>query len=177
MGNCAANASYVDQVSDVKKLRPTKVSVPSAERDSFMTISTTDTREPPCHIWQPNLEYPESKTSSISSRTYTDSLETGELSSYDGMNMRAKNRYSIGLEILKAKIYHGADPNSMTTHGERTPLMFSVLANDLKFTKFLVNLGVDVNQKNSSGETALGFASELHKRDIASYLRSQGALE
>jgi len=180
MGNCAANASYVDQVAQdkiVKKLKPTKVSTSSAGRDSFMSISTTGTREPPAFICQSDMEYPESKTSTISSRTHTDSLESGEFSSYDGMNMRATNRYMIGLEILKAKIYHGADPNRMTTHGERTPLMFSVLANDLKFIKLLVKLGVDVNQKNSSGETALGFASELHKRDIASYLRSQGALE
>jgi len=97
--------------------------------------------------------------------------------SFDGLNMRPNNRYGIGLELLKAKIHHGANAKRLSTHGDRTALMFAVLAKDLNFTKKLVELGVDVNQSNAQGETALGLACEGQCDDIAKYLRSHGAME
>lgn len=51
------------------------------------------------------------------------------------------------------------------------------MANDFSFVKKLVELGVDVNQKNRAGETALGLAIELQRVDIAKYLRKKGAME
>jgi len=114
-----------------------------------------------------------------------DSIDTDEdsespgamfLHSFDGLNRKITNRYSIGLDMLKAKIHHGADPTRMCTHGGRTALMFAVLADDYCFTKELVELGVDVNQTTPMGETALGFANEKGRNDIANYLRTKGAL-
>ena len=79
--------------------------------------------------------------------------------------------------MLKAQIHCGADPKVLTTHGEGSCLMFAVLAEDFCFIKKLVKLGVDVNQKNRVGETALSLANELHRDDIARYLRRNGAIE
>jgi len=97
--------------------------------------------------------------------------------SYDGTNKRVVNRYEIGLQMLKAQIHCGANPKVLTTHGDRSCLMFAVLAEDFCFIKKLVKLGVDVNQKNRVGETALSLANELHRDDIARYLRRNGAIE
>jgi len=96
---------------------------------------------------------------------------------FDVSSKRATNRYEIGLEMLKAMINEGADPKELVTHGDRTCLMFSVLAGDFDFVKKLVELGVSVTKTNSQGETALGFANELKRYDIARYLRQHGALE
>jgi len=117
-----------------------------------------------------------SKSQSTSfSSTLTDSFDPDNLLSFDGLNKRVTNRNHIGLEILKAKIHHGADPKSLSTHGGRTCLMFSVIANDFSFTKMLVELGVDVNYRTRLGETALGLATELQREEITKYLRTKGA--
>jgi len=115
----------------------------------------------------------DSPSSTYSSASYQFDLEN--LRSFDGMNKKVINRYDIGLDILKAKIHFGADPKSLCTHGGRTCLMFSVMANDLSFTKQLVELGVDINRTNQLNETALSLAIELKREEIAKYLRAQGA--
>jgi len=97
--------------------------------------------------------------------------------SYDGANKRISNRYDIGLRMLKAQIQFGADPNVFTTHGDRSCLMFATLAEDFAFVKHLVELGVDVNKTNVSGETALNFALAAERKDIADFLRSNGAVD
>jgi len=109
------------------------------------------------------------------SHSESESTESVVFLSYDGLNRRSNNRADIGLEVLKAKIHFGADPNSMSTHGERTSLMFSVISGDFGLTKKLVELGVDINETNRFGETALGLAIELKRNEIANYLRSKGA--
>jgi len=97
--------------------------------------------------------------------------------SFDGLNKRADNRYEIGLDIIKAMIDCGKDPETVLTYG-RSALMFSVLAKDFSYVKHLVELGVDVNKKNEMGETALSLATETPGREeIAKYLRSKGAVE
>jgi len=110
-----------------------------------------------------------------SSNVSDDSFDFDNLCSFDGLNKRATSRHAIGLEILKAQIDLGADPKVLSTHGDRTCLMFSAMANDLSFTKQLVELGVDVNETNHLGETALSLALELKRGEIAKYLRAQGA--
>jgi len=94
---------------------------------------------------------------------------------FDGLNRRIVSRHGIGLEILKAQIHHGANPREMRTHGDRTCLMFAVLGEDFSFIKELIELGVDVNQTNHKGETALGLAIEMGRDDIAHFLRRNGA--
>jgi len=118
-------------------------------------------------------------TTDIDEDEFADSVSSGMVfkGSFDGLNMRSTNRYDIGLEVLKAKIHHGANAKRLSTHGERTALMFAVLAKDFSFTKKLVKMGVDVNQSNALGETALGLACESQNDEIIDYLRSHGALE
>jgi len=100
-----------------------------------------------------------------------------KICSFDGLNMKPTDRYDIGMEILKATVHNGANPDRMTTHGDRSALMFAVLANDLSFIKSLVAMGVDVNHTNQMGETALSLASEAQRDDIANYLRLHGAMD
>jgi len=113
-----------------------------------------------------SIDYCKSTTESITESSYKGS---------DGLNKRTINRYEIGLQMLKAMINSGADPKKLVTHGNRNCLMFAVLAEDFDFVKKLVKLGVNVNKTNSTGESALGFANELGRYDIASYLREHGA--
>jgi len=119
-------------------------------------------------------ESQESRSNSFVSSSEFDSLDSAEYLTC--LNMGAKDRYDIGLKQVKAQIHHGADPNSLVTIGDRSCLMFAVMANDFSFTKELVELGVDVNHSNSSGESALSLAIDMQRKDIAQYLRSKGAV-
>jgi len=121
------------------------------------------------------LEAVKTNSSLTSPSTYW--RDVGDIMSYDGVNKRICNRYDIGLRMLKAQIQYGADPNLLTTHGGRSCLMFAVLAQDFGFVKQLVGLGVDVNKTNLSGETALSLALGLESKDIAIYLRINGAVD
>jgi len=113
---------------------------------------------------------------SLCMQSYKDDfLSRRKISSFDGLNKRCLNRNEIGLDILKAQIQLGADPKKMLTHGDRTCLMCAVLAEDFSFIKELVQYGVDVKQTNCAGETALRFAMELGREDIANFLRTKGA--
>jgi len=100
-----------------------------------------------------------------------------DIVSYDGINKRICNRYDIGLRMVKAQIQCGADPKVLTTHGDRSCLMFAVLAEDFNFVKQLVGRGVDVNATSRFGETALTLALGLEREDISCYLRKNGAVE
>jgi len=124
-----------------------------------------------------NLDPSSSVSWSSTNSSGSDAFDLENLRSFDGMNKRVINRYDIGLDILKAKIHVGADPKNLCTHGGRTCLMFSVMANDLSFTKELVELGVDINRTNQLNESALSLAIELKRGEIAKYLRAQGAKE
>jgi len=104
-------------------------------------------------------------------------VEPDKWHSFDGLNKKGTDRYDIGLDIMKAQIGNGSDPKLLVTHGHRTSLMFTVLAGDFDYVKQLVDLGVDVNGTNQAGETALEFAIESGREDIANYLREKGARE
>jgi len=111
---------------------------------------------------------------SLHSDTFT--FDTGNVLSYDGRNKRQLNRDEILMEILKAKIEFGANPNELCTHGGRTCLMCAVLANDFDYAKKLLELGVDINKTNRMGETALSLAIERQNFELANFLRSKGAV-
>jgi len=132
-----------------------------------------------CPYLSPSLQVLKinSHTSSYTSSPSCAFMDFKNIISFDGFNKRICNRYEIGLAMLKAQIQHGADPKVLATHGERSCLMFAVLAQDFDFVKKLVELGVDVNQRNNFGETALRFANEIHRDDISRYLRTQGAID
>jgi hypothetical protein len=203
MGCCATNASFVSRdanssikVTIVNPVVDAKVvfkgdekKLPRVNLDDLLNFSgvgsvsepfndyvkiTTKLTKEPIAIESPKSETTASTTNYSSS--YFDSVNIEDLRSFDGLNKRPTNRYEIGLEILKAKVQLGADPKVLHTHG-RTCLMFAVLANDINFTKKLVEIGVNVNQTNLRGETALGFALEYQRYDIVNYLRSKGAVD
>jgi ankyrin repeat protein len=195
MGLCSSKISYIHSGNEVAKRLTFVKTISALERigSELVRVSTKfhiseshrvgselvkDSKKPEDLQIIDNKSDAETVTlPRVNSFCSTDSFESGDWCTFDGLNKRATNRHDIGLEILKAQIYHGADPKGMSTHGNRTCLMFAVLANDYGFTKQLVELGVDINQKNRNGETALGLAIELKRDDIASYLRSKGAVE
>jgi len=141
--------------------------------DNFWTSSTANASKP---VFV-DRSTTKSAITSFSSSLQSDSDDTGSLVTNDGLNNKAKNRCDIAIEILKAEIHFGADPKVLRTHGDRTCLMVSVLADDMRFTKRLVEQGVDVNQTNSLGETALGLAIQSQNYKLANYLRSKGAAD
>jgi len=112
-------------------------------------------------------------------KSYSDTFtfDTGIVLSYDGLNKRPAMREDIQMDILKAKITLGANPNEIRTHGDRTCLMCAVLANDFGYVKKLVELGVDINKTNPLGETALSLAIETKNCKLTNYLRSKGAAD
>jgi len=118
-----------------------------------------------------------SRSPSIMSSPSSSCLDFEDALSFDGLNKKVCNRHDIGLSMLKAMISNGADAKVLKTHGDRSCLMFAVLAKDFDFIKKLVQLGVDVNESNKFGETALSFADKFQTDDIAKYLRAQGAVE
>jgi len=178
--NTTVDARFVRKVCTrnqfcIRERSPT-LNEESFHSDYFSSGSLSGTKSPR----KPDttaLPATDSSSSSVNSSALSDSFDLADLLSFDGLNKRVNDRNDIGLEILKAKIHFGADPQDMSTHGERSCLMFAVIANDYHFTKNLVEQGVDVNKRTSLGETALGLAIELKRDEIASYLRSKGAKE
>jgi len=167
LGIILKNPSFYGNKEDYSAVEPEKVQY------NFLRECNTTYLSEHVNIGRSTSDSLSSSTSSPNS----DSFDSGNLLSFDGLNKRTTNRYDIGLEILKSKIHLGADPKTLTTHGDRTSLMFSVMANDFSFTKQLVELGVDVNGTNRLGETALGLAIEFKREEIAKYLRAHGATE
>jgi len=143
-------------------------------RDRAYILRSCGTQQPMEHSNKVRLSC---DSLSISWSTASNSLELDNQITFDGLNKRASDRYDIGLEILKAKIECGADPNALSTHGDRSCLMFSVMANDFSFTKQLVEQGVDVNWTNHLGETALSLAKEFKREEMAKFLLGKGATE
>jgi len=145
----------------------------SEKRESTETMSSGASRSE-IEFYETDEE--NSTSDSVCLLSYDDDFQSRpKISSFDGLNKRYLNRNEIGLDILKAQIQLGADPKKMITHGDRTCLMFAVLAEDFSFIKELVQCGVDVKQTNGVGETALRFAIELGREDIANFLRTKGA--
>lgn len=71
---------------------------------------------------------------------------------------------------------HGADANA-TTPGFDTPLIKAVREGDMEIVKLLVSKGADVNLASPTGKgTPLKNAERNNEDEIATYLRSQGAV-
>jgi hypothetical protein len=182
MGCCAGYGSFFPR--DVKTKASVKAASPITgtggvaykscnKMQSHVTLEDyTDGFE---SVTEPSLDYLTISATDINEPEVI-GRQIASISSDYSRDKRATNRYDIGLEILKAKIQLGADPKVLHSHGDRSCLMFAVLANDIRFVKQLVEFGVDVNQRNSQGETALGFAIELKRHHIATYLCSKGAI-
>jgi len=156
------------------KIKEVSSSSSSDEVGKYFLISSVTQKKPQVCVCKQSFS---SSLNSFNPSFHSDTFDSGNVLSYDGLNMRSENRNDIGMDILKAKIHFGANPNELCTHGDRTCLMFAVLANDFTFTKRLVELGVDINKVNSLGETALSLAVETQNSKIANYLRSKGAAD
>ncbi len=61
--------------------------------------------------------------------------------------------------------------------GDMTPLMAACFFGHLDIVKMLIDHGVDVNEVNEVGLSALHAAEYVQDKSIASYLRSVGAKE
>jgi len=204
MGSCASAAGvFSPKSSNLSEVRTSKAWVPPPDkaifsqsvsdqnrrRETFVKIRGKSLSEEylqnyltsnVTHMKSPSRVRKESSSTltSLNHTLHSDScISTGNFISYDGLNKRPVKRDDIGMHILEAQIHFGADPNEMCTHGDRTCLMFAVLANDFSFTKKLVEKGVDINKTNWFGETALGLATEMQNDEIVNYLRSKGAAD
>lgn len=68
------------------------------------------------------------------------------------------------LEMLKYCFDRGADPNEKMKYPEQTLLHHAIERDsNIETINFLVNSGVDVNKKNSRGETAIDLVRKRHK--------------
>ena len=75
-------------------------------------------------------------------------------------------------EVIKMLIQHGADPNAVTNHKHRTPLMFAASADTVRV---LIKNGADVRAVDDNGWTALHFAFEEGLTEVAQALIKAGA--
>jgi ankyrin repeat protein len=83
--------------------------------------------------------------------------------------------YKDNDEMVQLLLEKGADPNIFGPNGE-TPLGMAV-RRSFNAVKMLVEKGADVNAKHEKGETALWWAIKMEEKEVAEYLRENGAKE
>ncbi len=85
--------------------------------------------------------------------------------------------YRKDYEALEALLRNSNDANARDDDG-RTPLMHAVLAEDADpaVLKFLIQHGANVNAADAQHWTALHFAAQDQKKDVAGTLLESGAL-
>lgn len=88
--------------------------------------------------------------------------------------------YSI--KFLKLLVLYGADVNDVSAGEQRkgkgarkTPLIKASESGNLKFVKYLISEGADINYQNELGESALTGSIIHDKLDVAYYLLLNGA--
>merc|ERR1719233_2450886 len=86
------------------------------------------------------------------------------------LECKGQSREEINIKSLKAMHDNKVDLKDWKTHGGRTALMVSVLAQDLEFVKILVEQGHNVTKKIKNGETALQLAETLPSQEIYNFL-------
>jgi len=68
-------------------------------------------------------------------------------------------------EIFETEFYERDDINIRFDNGY-TPLMIASLNDRIDIVKFLIKFGVDVNEKNNDGETALDMATQINSKQL-----------
>jgi hypothetical protein len=86
------------------------------------------------------------------------------------LECKGQTREEINMKTLKAMRANKTDIKGWKTHGGRTALMVSVLAQDFEFVKILVTEGHNVSEKTITGETALELAKNLPSKEIYNFL-------
>ncbi len=82
---------------------------------------------------------------------------------------------SLGkIELVKALLENGADPNIKMPGGE-TALMSAVVNNDVEAARLLLEKGADINAGDDGGMTALMHAAALENVQILEFLLEKGA--
>lgn len=76
------------------------------------------------------------------------------------------------LEIVKILLSHQADVNAETPN-KTTSLMLAARRGELQIVKKLLEHGAELGQKNMLGWSAIDFAVEAERRDIAAFLKQQ----
>lgn len=79
------------------------------------------------------------------------------------------------IERMKEMLESGIDVNVIHPYDTCGPLMFAVIGGQLEMVEFLIERGADVNTKDSSGKSALFFATQFDHDEIAKILREAGA--
>lgn len=78
-------------------------------------------------------------------------------------------------ELVKELIANGADINSQHWMLSRTPLMLAAINGNLEITKILLDAGADYEIKSSGGCTAIYYAAEYGRNEVAKILYARGA--
>ena len=81
------------------------------------------------------------------------------------------------VEIVRLLCDRGADVEARDRWGER-PLHMAARNGHISVVKELIEeRNADINARNGNGSTALWFARQYHKHDVASFLVSHGGIE
>jgi ankyrin repeat protein len=82
---------------------------------------------------------------------------------------------SNGLEVAKALLAGGADPEARGESWARTPLHWAAFKGNIWAAELLLVAGADVNEKDAHHYTPLHIASELGQLEMAKFLLQHGA--
>ena len=83
--------------------------------------------------------------------------------------------FALAIKLEKENLFNfliekKADLNKICE--DKSPLMYATKYGNLKFVKKLVELGAEINLKNSDGKTAIDYAKKYEQTEIANYLES-----
>jgi len=79
-------------------------------------------------------------------------------------------------ELLIMLHKYGGDINSHD-HGHIRPLMVAIVYDNVETVKLLLDMGVDINFTNLSGETALDFARRYNNNELYNILRTYAGMK
>ncbi|HLK57429.1 MAG TPA: ankyrin repeat domain-containing protein [Chthonomonadaceae bacterium] len=79
------------------------------------------------------------------------------------------------VNFVKALLDAGADPNATLDETGLSPLIWTVIRNDYRTTRLLLERGANINHRDCEGETPLDWSVENGENKISPMLRQAGA--
>ena len=92
---------------------------------------------------------------------------------FDTSNYLAISVYENSFTSLKYFVERGADIEQVCAN--KTPLMYAVKYGAMDMTKYLIEQGADINVVSIKDKTALDYAIQYERDDIAAYLKGLNA--